>query len=292
MATAPEQKVRTPEGHFRTLFYAAVFRLLHRLRQITGADDDLDGLLERFPFLRGYLEEMRLHLPSGATWSESMTWWEAEEQAWEQSATDPHLPLRALLTEGGLDRAARTAFMLAGLVEEDSRFGNLFAHLQQPLGQRRPTAGLLERLAGEEGAWRRLLPTGLAEVVNPGAPRPEWELIVPSILWEAARGWTDLSAPWCRYRPPQNLQPVERLVLPPDLEEHLSNLPSVLTAGQARMAVLRGSAGSERLEAFGGRPGHKPGVARGRISPDRKGAQRAPHRSPQRASEGHSHDPV
>ena len=75
--------------------------------------------------------------------------------------------------------------LAAGLIEEDPRFGQVF----EPSGrERRPSFGLLLAWwrGGDDGVDRAeavrhsllaLLRTGLLQVLNPEAPRPEWLLV-------------------------------------------------------------------------------------------------------------------
>ena len=226
-----------PAGHFRLHFFGAVLHLLERLRQV----EEPDRLLERFPFLKGYLEQLRAYLPEGATWSHSARWWEASLSEWE-AANEGHLPLRALT----LEYPARLALLTVGLVEEDSRFGTLFAWLQQPQGQRRPTVELLERLLGAD--TRKLLAAGLMAVADRAVPRAEWELYVPEPIWEPVQGAElPVGLPWRRSATVESVD----LILPPDLTRQLSALPPLLERGQVRAVVVRGARGSQRLEVAG-----------------------------------------
>jgi hypothetical protein len=246
---------RTPAGHFRLYLYAAVFRLIHRLHRLAaGRGEEPEALYERFPFLRGYLDQLRPHLPEHMTWTESLRWWPDAIARWKASCQIP-LPLGAFRD---LDHRGRLALMTIGLVEEDSRFGTLYAWLQQPLGQRRPTCELVERLladddgAATDGLCRGLLAAGLVVVADRKAPRPEWELTIPEALWDVARGETDLrSAPWCRHLPQETLPGIADLILPPEIQRQAAGLPALLESGQVQAAIVRGSAGSDRLEVLG-----------------------------------------
>jgi hypothetical protein len=255
MAAAFDSLDRTPAGHFRLSLYGAVFRLVHRLHRLAQArGDEPDDLYRQFPFLRGYLDQLRPHLPGHLTWAESLRWWQTTTEAWEEEC-QAHLPLRAF---PDLDDRARQALLTIGLVEEDSRFGTLFAWLQQPLGQRRPTLELVERLLGDEGETgggaicRRLMAVGLVAVADRKAPRSEWELFIPEALWDVIRGETDLrAAPWCRHRPQETLPALGDLILPAETRRQLAALPALLGQGQVRTAVLRGPAGGDRLDVLG-----------------------------------------
>jgi|GEM_PF-183946 len=256
---------RNAGGHFVLCLYGAIFCLLRHFRWLSETTDGaLDGLFERYPFLGEYFAALRGHLPENLTWGEAASWWRRELAAWETACAE-RLPLVDLARHPGVGAAGRLAFMSAGLVEEDSRFGTLFAELQAPLTVRRPTLELLGQMVGdksgdgtaERDAWsicRPLVEAGFLAVADRDAPRAEWVLRVPPILWDAARsGASDGSpiAPWCRATPPGRLSAVAELVQPPDLLARLERLPQLLAAGRARSFVLRAAPGAEPEEASG-----------------------------------------
>ena len=251
---------RTPGGHFVLYLYAAVFRLLNHVRLLAEVGgSSLEEIFERYPFLAEYFAEMHDRMPDALTWGDGTTWWQEQLAAWE-AGSDDVLPLREL-AEAGFDPTSRLAFIAAGLVEEDSRFGTLFAELQAPLAHRRPTLELLGQmvadggLPGEADAWsicRPLLDAGLVEAANRDAPRAEWALKVPPLLWDAARG--EIAAkPFRggRVRPLAELPRLAELVAPEPLVHRLGRLPEILAAGQTRTVVLRSPPGTEPLEAMG-----------------------------------------
>lgn len=225
---------QSPRGHFRLYGYAAIFRLSYFLLRQGVAKE----VLERFPFLNGYMDEIRPHLPTGLTWTESQHWWANTLATWEQ-AYGEHLPLTSLKD---LDLTGRLALLLAGLPEEDSRFGTLYAHLQAPLEQRRPTAELIGRILDHSDVIRPLLDLGLLEAANPAAPRSEWELAVPGPIWDLIRGDA---------KPPSPLPALADLILADDVRAQVEALPAALQAGKVRTVVLRGTRGSERLAVAG-----------------------------------------
>jgi hypothetical protein len=252
---------RTAQGHFRLNFYAAVYRLLNHVRRLAGASgDELGRTIERYPFLAGYGAEMRRCLPAQLTWDGALDWWEREILAWERG-TDAHLPLVALADAAEIDFARRLALMLVGLVEEDSRFGSVFARLQEPLGHRRPCLELVSQIMGPRGvgdgtdAWgvcRPLIAAGLIEVVNGEAPRSEWVLRVPSILWDVARGEGEGTTPaWARCHSPGAFPRVDELIFPAEFLARAAQVAPLVRAGKADAIVLRGTPGSERLAVMG-----------------------------------------
>src|SRR6185295_10389363 len=87
-------------------------------------------------------------------------------------------------------------------------FGPLFEAMHGLVGVHRPTLGLVSRWWSDalghrrvrEGL-RRLLDLGVVQVVNPDAPRIEWALQVPGVIWDAVRGdLYERPAPWLRHR--------------------------------------------------------------------------------------------
>ena len=252
---------RTPENHFALHFHAAVYAVLAFVRTLQEqGGEETDGLVDDYPFLGRYLAEDLRFMPDDLTWDEGGTWWGRELRRWEAQA-DRHLPLRALSTTLGLSTTQRLAFMLVGLIEEDSRFGTLFAHLQAPVQRRRPTVELLGRIVqrldpGTDGwgACRPLVDHHLVEVVDRGRPRAEWTLRVPFVVWEAARGTApstlDGAEQRTQVRPVDELPAFDELILSENSREQLRRVPRLLRADDTRVAVVRGTRGSDRLAAL------------------------------------------
>lgn len=251
----------TAKRHFLLHFYAAIFWLLNHMRCLNElGGGDLKDSFEKYPFLAGYFAEMSQNMPKNITWEEALGWWEREITAWEKTSSE-HLPLQALADQEGIDFRNRIALMIIGLVEEDSRFGTLFAKLQEPLAYRRPCLELVgqmvmkESFVGEEDPWsicRPLLSAGLVDVVNKNAPRSEWVLHVPSILWDVVRGEIGShQAPWCHHYPLERFTPIEELIFPETFLSRLNQVPTLVQSGKAEAIVLRGTLGSERHEAMG-----------------------------------------
>ena len=135
---------RTPTGHFRLYFFAAVARVLAGLTDAYGSHE---ATVAHFPFLAGYRDEMVGRVPEKLDARALQTWWHHSINRWEKAA-QAHLPLRALGEAAGLGHDCLTMLACVGLVEEDARFGQVFEAAQESPGQRRPNAGLL-------GAWWR-----------------------------------------------------------------------------------------------------------------------------------------
>lgn len=199
-------------------------------------------------------------LPRELEWERCLGWWAEEIAEWE-SHTEERLPLVDLSAEGVLDFEGRMALLIAGLVEEDSRFGSVIASLQLPEGQRRPcveTVVAMAPLADGPPAvdlWElssALFRAGLVEVGDAGAPRPEWVLKVPSYLWEVLRGQRDPApAPWFRFAPAGSLRSPDELIVSAEIRSRLMPLRDLLEAGDAGNVVIRGMRGSDRRAIAG-----------------------------------------
>ncbi|MEI2692754.1 MAG: hypothetical protein V9H69_24740 [Anaerolineae bacterium] len=198
-------------------------------------------------------------MPRELTWEQGWRWWEAELAAWEGEAA-ARLPLLRLEQQAALSAESRLALILVGLVEEDSRFGTVFARLQEPLPGRRPTVELLGQIVrgaadtspDGRSLARALLDLGLVEAINPEAARAEWALRVPGEIWDAVRGDLPGRRGGWTYHPPEQFPPIDQLTLPGHVRRSgWREAPAVLLSGKARTLVVRGTAGSDRLRALG-----------------------------------------
>jgi hypothetical protein len=251
----------TPENHFALHFHAAVHVVIACVRHLRRqGGEDADETFDDYPFLGHYLDEHLRFLPEDLTWREGGPWWLTAIRRWEAGA-EGHLPIRALSRELGLSAAQRLAFVLAGLQAEDSRFGTLFADLQAPVQSRRPTVELLGRVlqfaAPERGGWpvfRPLVEAGLVEVVDRSRPHAEWELRVPFVLWDAARGTVPerigRGESEATVQAPGEATAFDDLILPEDARERLQEVPGLLSREGTRIVALRGTPGSDRLAAL------------------------------------------
>ena len=80
-----ENVPRTARGHFMLHFYAAVYRLLFHLYSLSGEENrELEQTFEKYPFLAGYFEETRRHMPEEITWEGALRWWKTQVTAWEE----------------------------------------------------------------------------------------------------------------------------------------------------------------------------------------------------------------
>jgi hypothetical protein len=246
-------------GHLGLLFYAAAFHLVHHLRSRTAATGaDLDQVFHDHPFLAEFFEPIRQRLPEEMTWLDSLAWLRANIEAWEQESPTP-LPLLEMRIRLALPFESTLAFILAGMVEEEAHFAALFAEIQQPQGERRATAGLVQSVLGgapDADSWQfvgRLIDNGFLEVSNRDDPRSQWLLRVPHVLWNAVRGeCPEEPAPCIRWHPQHSLEPVSDLILAASVRAQLAELQGLAgSAPDVATIVLRGMPGSDRLGAIG-----------------------------------------
>ena len=245
----------TPAVHFKLYFYAAVLRLIAHVTRALGT---FAAAVEQFPFLTGYSDELAAHSVHGLTLDEASRWWRDALSAWEKTVPG-HLPLRALRAATALDHAALTMCVSIGLSEEDARFGVVFATTQGTPGQHRPTVGLLNALWSDvtepievRTTLRRLQECGVLHVINPEAPRAEWLLQLPNLLWDALRGdAVDRVAPWAHYHQPAHLTALDELVLPEALYHQLAQVPALLTSGDVHALIVRGPQHNGRHTVLG-----------------------------------------
>ncbi len=254
-----------PVGHFHLYYYELLARLLGNLHRGTkrSADQRLTGLFTAYPFLAGYAQ-MLADL-SGRPINDQAAWW-AEQIAALEARVPGHLPLRALRQVPGLGPEQVRLLMAVGAVEEDIRFGAVFAALQEPLEARSPCLGLLGWLVGEPDSplsdpWlavRPLIEAGLVQVVNRSDPRTEWRLSVPPVIWDALRGRpVDVPAPGLTRLTADHFPALEEVVLPTSLYEQLTPVPAMIgdhaRSGEGMLSaiILRGMKGVGRLTTLG-----------------------------------------
>jgi ATPase family associated with various cellular activities (AAA) len=244
----------TAATHFRLLLYGALIRVLEQVFQSLGSSR---VACEQFPFLAGYCAELNargmkeLDDNPAARWCDGVATWE--------NGVAGHLPLRALCATNALDYPAMTLLLSIGLIEEDARFGSVFEAFQATPGQRRPTVGLVNawwqspsEREDPRATVRRLINGGLIQVVNPDAPRVEWALQVPGVLWDAMRGAAhEALAPWAVYRAPDRLVAPDQLIVPDALRAALAKLPGLLSAGRVQTLIVRGPQHNGRRTLIG-----------------------------------------
>ncbi|RSL17997.1 ATPase family protein associated with various cellular activities (AAA) [Edaphobacter aggregans] len=232
-----------------------IFYLQHR-SQLSG--NSPKQVFETFPFLSSYWEELQHRFPEIEQTEQFLNILRTECDRWEESCQE-WLPLRAVRQQASLGAEAVACLVLAGLTEQDARFGELFSVLQQPLVQRRPTLGLLQQLMqmeqGPSDAWNLCLPLldqGLLVATNRDTPRAEWAVRVPSAVWSALRGeYAKEPIPGTKYHPSGDFAPIRELILAPEQRAQLSELVLLLSSNRTRAVVVRGLAGSPRIEILG-----------------------------------------
>jgi ATPase family protein associated with various cellular activities (AAA) len=235
-------RATTPAEHFKLYFYATVLHLSVQVGQSFGS---YQAMFEQFPFLTGYYDELTVYGVDETSVSEEQ--WRAALYTWEQDAAC-HLPLRALRETTGLSHTELLLLLCVGLVEEDVRFGLLFEAMHGISGQHRPTLGVLNAWWKETSEYgdirrtlKRLLELGLLQAVNADAPRIEWALHVPSVLWDVMRGELhETLAPYLRYHLPEQCIPLDTLILPDALKQQLGIIPQLLASKAIRTLVIRG----------------------------------------------------
>jgi hypothetical protein len=245
----------TSVEHFKLYFYAAVLQVIVQASQAFGS---YETLFEQYPFLVGYDDELGQRGADRSLGDAASIWWRDELLAWEETVPG-HLPLRALRETTGLDHGALTLLMNIGLIEEDARFGWLFETIQGTPGQHRPTIGLLNASWGARTdlgqvrtQLRQLQALGLAQVVNPDAPRIEWALQIPGLLWDVLSGdRREALASWAHYRAPDQLLEQEALLVPDALRQRLTMIPMLLASGESQALIVRGPQHNGRRTMIG-----------------------------------------
>ncbi|MGB6744721.1 MAG: ATP-binding protein [Terracidiphilus sp.] len=249
----------TARGHLGLAFYEAVARLIfHLQRRAQASGKTMGTVFETLPFLVSYWSELSRRFPQICETDQFPDALRIACDRWEESC-EAWLPLRALRQRESLSRESLGCLVLAGMIEEDSHFGELFAVLQQPLGQRRPTLGLLQALMRAETAaddaaalCLPLMELGLLAAANREMPRAEWELRVPPPLWSALGGeYAREPLAGTRYHPADDFAAIPDLLLAVEQRSRLSELVLLLRSNRASTVALRGLSGSPRIEVLG-----------------------------------------
>lgn len=249
------------EDCFTLNLYAGVYHLLGYIYRLSGfGGDKLEKYFDRYPFLKHYFTELSHYMPGKINWQDGCDWWQDKITELEDRQPD-FLPLKSLRVEMNLSFSQRMVLILAGLVEEDSRFGTLFSQLQQPLGYRRPMLETLGQIVVKQSAssgsspWDicgPLLKNGLLVSENAHMPRSEWILKIYPLVWELIRGgqYTD-DAIHGEFKPIDTLQDINDFVMEQDFIEHLQGIPVLIQTHQVRIIILRAMPGSNSVDALG-----------------------------------------
>ena len=161
-----------------------------------------------------------------------------------------------------LERGDALVLTAAGLIEEDIRFGSLFATLQDPLPARRPCFGLLGWLLSGGPVTsgqvmercQRLTRAGLLMVDNPADPRSEWVARLPVAIWDLLDGGAVAASslpPSLTLRPAGSFPALDEVVVPAGLRASLPRITLMLAAGAVTTLVVRGPHASGRLTLLG-----------------------------------------
>ncbi len=231
-------------SHFRLVFYAAMVSLV---RQTVEAIGNFDSVVERFPFVSGYINELAQDGLLGIDIDSAPMLWREKVEAFEASHTE-FLPLRALRELAGLSYEDMVTLAGIGMVEDDLRLGTIFEALHGVAGESRPTAGLLASwfVPGEEvssglSRMRRLERLGLLLANNPTAPLSGWGVRLVDGLWPVLRDDAEkVLPPGFQYRPAGAAARIGELVLPADLASEASGFAGLLQKGELDLLVLRG----------------------------------------------------
>jgi len=152
-----------------------------------------------------------------------------------------------------------TLLLGVGLIEEDARFGLLFESMQGTPGQQRPTVNLFNAWWGDEhdngevrARLRNLNQLGLVRFVGTEAPRTAWAVETPGVLWDALRGESNEHvASWVNYREPDDLCPIDKLILPVEQRARIAAVPSLLATGELNCVIVRGPERNGRRTLLG-----------------------------------------
>ncbi|HMC09025.1 MAG TPA: AAA family ATPase, partial [Actinomycetota bacterium] len=250
--------------HFELQRNAVVSRIIRRLTyggflpDAPGeGDPPLPDNANPFAFLVDERRSLEAQQPAGLDLHDHPCWWDEQLDAFERTQEEG-LPLRSL----GGDGVGARLMVGAGLIEDDIRYGSVFASLQAPLPARRPCVGLLswlladsvEDVAALRTRCHHLVGEGVLSVDNPSEPRSEWVVRVPLALWDLARlgeaNATSLPASLA-YRAPGSFPALRDVVVPGEMTEAISRLPGMLHAGSLSALVVRGMDGSGRLTLLG-----------------------------------------
>ena len=250
------QLPQTAAEHFKLYFYAAV---LHLLGQVAQSFETQEALFEQFPFLIAYHDALMSYGVGEQEQDEAEQWWQDAVQHWEHDITDTHLPLLTLRHTSELDYTALVLLLSIGLSEEDARFGTLFEAVHGVVGQHRPTLGLLNAWWRDPAGYKnsrtllhQLQDLGLVSVVNPDAPRIEWALQIPALIWDVLRDDAPrVNEGWLRYRSPAQVLPMAELIVSERLQQACATLPPLLANGEVQALTLRGPQHNGRRTILG-----------------------------------------
>ena len=184
---------------------------------------------------------------------------DAVEPQWWLVQLDVLAPVAAATPLARLDRPDALLLAAIGLIEDDVRFGSLFAALQLPLAARRPCAGLLGWLldGGVDDVpvrCQQLAVRGLVVLHNPDDPRSEWVPRMPVPVFDLVRSGQVVPASLpasMAFHSRQTFPPLDDLIISPELMPAVQRLPAAIQSGAVSAVVVRGMTGSGRRTLLG-----------------------------------------
>lgn len=240
--------MREAQSYHDRHFYLHSVAVISRLLQWQAQGDLSSDILQQYPFLEHYRQQ-----------TEQLPDWQSEILDIEAEVANP-LPLQ-LLREFDDERFDLPLLLVAiGIIEEDVRFGSLFALLQAPLQSRRPCLGLLDWLLNPIGQasldvgalGRRLQTLGLVELENESDARSEWVLRMPVAIWDMLRGQFDThTVAGLIWQSALSFPQSEHLIVDDTLQAQIRNTITLAQHAQVDTILLRGMVGSGRRTVAG-----------------------------------------
>jgi hypothetical protein len=236
-------------------FYAAILRTMVYLIRQKGS---FDAVVQEFPFLAGYVNELSESGLEGLSVEEAEAAWFRWIEEWEGRA-DGHLPLAVLRRAEGLDVQTMALLLWLGLVEEDPRFGVVIEAAHHERGCSKPSEWLAQAVWADSptavnmrALQRRWCAIGLLRVVSGDESSRLASLSIPHVIWETVRGEFDPRlTPWARYRPMAHLCDLGSLILPDNILRSLERVPSLVRARQVRTVLVKGPRRNSRRTCLG-----------------------------------------
>lgn len=230
---------RDAAQHLILFQLAGVLRLVGIALRAAGS---AEAVLERFPFLAGYLDQIATRGLDGMTLETAQEKWDAGIRAFARDAPDT-LPLRRLQRATGLADEALVLIATCGLPDEDTRFGGMLEALQGAPGLRRVTSALVPELLSPSTACGALLgrlrALGLIDWSDDAPSRAERALVPPAEIWPALRGEPPEGEALV-FQPAETAQSLEALLIPDEARAALDRALPLLASGGVQALLVRG----------------------------------------------------
>lgn len=248
---------KTPAArHAELLRAVALSRIIGRLDQPEGHAGDL-------AWLGSYLRLLDPHGESepilGRDPADVERYWTDRLDAYEFALGGAGLGRRSPWLR--LERDDALVVCAAGLIEDDIRFGSLFASLQAPMRSRRPCIGLLNWLLGDAAdehalvaRGERLARRGILAVSDRDEPRAEWVVRVPLPIAELLRtGRIDPATlpAGLTFAPAESFPTPHETWVHPGAAAQVTGLPALLGSEALSAVVVRGLGHSGRRTILG-----------------------------------------